>query len=221
MSRPRSDPATLNFDHLAYILSFMAPAGRPLRGGARNDALCAGQLPEQKVCKMQNQIEKQTIPTVPAIFVQGQGVRFPEVKRCGYCDRLVRWTLQEGRNVAVNCDVSRHQCLMDGTAKRKQPVRHARPSPDEVAAFLAGRSETQNQEQSELHMSESTRNAEFKRYQADMEAWSAQAEAIFELADAMLKMAKSNDALAESNRRLAKTYNRLARAMEREKRLHR
>gem|GEM_PF-6687400 len=73
-------------------------------------------------CKMQTRNEMQIIPNAKAVFVQGQGGRSAEVKRCGYCDRLVRWILQEGRNVAVNCDGSRHQCLTDGSARRKQPV---------------------------------------------------------------------------------------------------
>lgn len=155
---------------------------------------------------MQIQNERQTIPTAHAIFVQGQGGRFQEVKRCGYCDRLVRWSVLEGRNVAMNCDGSRHQCLTDGTAKRRQPVRHARPSPQEVAEFLVC-----EQPELEPSLGESTCDPGVKEMH-NAAACRAQTEAIFELADAMLKMAKSNIALAQSNRRLAKTYSRLARA---------
>lgn len=169
-------------------------------------------------CKMQNQIEKQTIPTAKAVFVQGQGGRSPEVKRCGYCDMLVRWILQEGRNVAVNCDGSRHQCLTDGTAKRMQPVRHARPSPDEAAEFLAAaQTETsQHQAMPRPSVSEHTRDLEIMTtYPANVAVSKAQTEAMTRLADAMIKVAQSNNALAESNRRLAKMYGRLAHAMER------
>jgi hypothetical protein len=158
-------------------------------------------------CKMQNQIEKQTIPTTPAVFVQGQGGRCQDVKRCGYCDRLVRWTSVEGRNVAVNCDGSRHQCLTDGTAKRKQPARHARPSPDEVAAFLAC------EQGHESSSTEPTRDFEVNE-KHNIAAQKAQTEAMYRFADAMLKVAKSNNALADSNRRLAKMYSRLAHAIE-------
>lgn len=164
---------------------------------------------------MQNQIEKQTIPTAQAVFVQGQGRRSPEVKRCGYCDRLVRWTSIEGRNMTVDSDGSRHQCLTDGTAKRRQPVKHARPSPEEVAGFLAC-------EQPELEPSpgESTCDPGVKEIH-NAAAYRVQTETMSPLAVVMLKVARSNNELAESNRRLAKTYSRLARAMEREKRLHR
>lgn len=166
---------------------------------------------------MQEQIEKQSVPAGQAIFLQG-GSPEANVKRCGYCDRMVLWTQVEGRNVAVNSDSSRHQCLTDGTAKRKEPVRHARPSSDEVAEFLAsGKGEAPHQhEQPENSVSERTRDAEIKAmHKANVAAWTAQTEAMTKLAEAMTKVAKSNNALAESNRRLAKTYSRLAHAMER------
>jgi type IV secretory pathway VirB10-like protein len=60
------------------------------------------------------------------------------VKRCGYCDKLVRWTTIEGKSTAVNKDNSRHQCLVDKTAKRHdKPIKHPRPTAAEVAEFLA------------------------------------------------------------------------------------
>lgn len=163
-------------------------------------------------CKMQTRNEMQIIPTAKAVFVQGQGGKSPEVKRCGYCDMLVRWTLQEGRNVAVNSDGSRHQCLTDGMAKRKQPVRHARPSPDEVAAFLAAvQTETQQQAPDEP-----TPDSDIKAiHKVNVAARETQIEAMSRLADAMLKVAQSNNVLADSNRRLAKAYSRLAHVMER------
>lgn len=167
--------------------------------------------------KMQEQIKKQSVPAGQAIFLQG-GSPEANVKRCGYCDRLVRWTSVEGRNVAVNSDGSRHQCLTDGTAKRKEPVRHARPSPDEVSGFLgSGKEEVPpQQEQPENSVLERTRDAEIKAmHKANVSAWKAQTEATTKLAEAMTKVAKSNNALVESNRRLAKTYGRLAHAMER------
>lgn len=179
----------------------------------------AGRCEADKVKqKMQTQIEKQTVPAAQAIFPQGQGGS-PEanVKRCGYCDRLVRWTLVEGRNVAVNHDGSRHQCLTDGTAKRREPARHAKPTPEEVAEFLApAQAQTSQQEQPEPGAPERTRDAEIKAmHKANVAAWKAQTEATTRLAEAMLKAAKSNNTLAESNRRLAKTYSRLAHALER------
>jgi len=164
---------------------------------------------------MQIQNERQIIPTAPAVFVQGQGGRSPEVKRCGYCDRLVRWTLKEGRNVAVNCDSSRHMCLTDGIAKRKQPVKRTRPLPEEVAEFLA-----REQARLEPRPPESTGDPEVTEMHNAAESGS-KTEAMSRLADAMLKMAKSNIALAESNRRLAKAYSRLAQVTERAERLHR
>ncbi|GEM_PF-3424197 len=156
---------------------------------------------------MQNQIEKQTIPTAKAVFLQGQGGRSPEVKRCGYCGRLVRWTLQEGRNVAVNSDGSRHRCLTDRTAKREQPAKHARPSQDEVATFLAC------EQEHESSSTEPTRDFEVNE-KHNIAANEAQTEAMSRLADAMLKVAKSNNTLADYNRRLAKMYSRLAHAIE-------
>lgn len=171
---------------------------------------------------MQSQIEKQTIPTAQAIFAQGLDGRSPEVKRCGYCDRLVRWTIVEGRNMAVNCAGSRHQCLTDGTAKRREPVKHARPSPIEVAGFLAsGQADTRKSQQkqgSPDHIHDPEIEAIPK---ANVAAWKEKTEAMSRLADAMLKVAQSNNALAESNRRLAKTYGLLARAMERAGQPHR
>lgn len=167
---------------------------------------------------MQNEIEKQAIPTAQAIFLQGQGGRFLEIKRCGYCDRLVRWTSVEGRNVAVKCDGSRHQCLTDGTAKRKQPLKHARPSPKEVAGFLvSAQTETsQHKAMPGSSMSEPTCDLEITAmHQANVAAWKAQTEAMIRLADAMIKVAQSNNGVADSNRRLAKMYGRLAHAMER------
>jgi hypothetical protein len=166
---------------------------------------------------MQTQTERQTIPTAPVIFVQGQGGRPQDVKRCGYCDRLVRWTSVEGRNVAVNCDGSRHQCLTDGTAKRREPVKHSKPSPDEVVGFLTPLQERTSQQLAQTEpSSERTRDSEIRAmHQANVAAWNAQTEAILRLAEALLKVAQSNNALAESNRHLAKTYSRLAHAMER------
>lgn len=58
------------------------------------------------------------------------------IKRCGYCDMLVRWTSADGRNVATNADGSRHQCRINGTAKRDVPVRHDRATAQEVIEFL-------------------------------------------------------------------------------------
>ena len=226
MSRLRSDPAAMKCSNLSYILSFMAPAGRPLRGGARNDVSKRRPTVRRKgECKMQTQTERQTIPTAQAVFVQGQGGRSPEVKRCGYCDRLVCWTLQEGRNVAVNCDGSRHQCITDRTAKRKQPARHPRPSPDEVAAFLkSGHAATYQEEQlqSEQSSTELSLDAKTKATNDDNNAaWNAQTEAMIYLADAMLKVVHSNNSLADSNRRLANACCGLARVMERAGRIHR
>ena len=119
--------------------------------------------------------------------------------------------------MAVNCDGSRHQCLTDGTAKRMEPAKHARPSPAEVAEFLTPMQERtpQQQAQPEPSSPERTRDSEIRAmHEANVTAWKAQTEAISKLAEAMLKVAKSNSALAESNRRLAKTYGRLARAMK-------
>lgn len=169
---------------------------------------------------MQNQIERQIIPNAQAIFPQGEGWRFPKanVKRCGYCDSLVRWTSVEGRNIAFNSDGSRHQCLTDGTAKRKQPVKHARPSPDETAEFLAAAQTgtSQHQAMTGPSMSEHTRDLEItEMHQASVAAWKAQTEAMTRLADAMIKVGQSNNAVANSNRRIAKMYGRLAHAMER------
>lgn len=166
---------------------------------------------------MQTQVEKQTSPASQAFFAQGQGGS-PEanVKRCGYCDRLVRWTSVEGKNVAVNCDGSRHQCLTQGTAKRREPVKHDKPSQAEVAEFLAGPPEQVPQQEVQAAGTERTRDSEIRAmHDANVAAWKAQTEAISKLADSMLRVAKSNNALAESNRRLAKSYGRLAHAMER------
>lgn len=165
---------------------------------------------------MQTQIEKQTSPASQAVFAQGQaGSPEANVKRCGYCDRLVRWTSVEGRNVAVNCDGSRHQCLTDGTAKRREPVKHDKPSQAEVAEFLAP-PEKGPQQEAQSASTERTRDSEIRAmHDANVAAWNAQTKAISKLADAMLSVAKSNNALAESNRRLAKTYSRLADAMDR------
>jgi type III secretion system FlhB-like substrate exporter len=61
------------------------------------------------------------------------------IKRCGYCDMLVRWTTSHedgGKNVALNSDGSLHQCLLNGTAKRRDPVKHGRPTAQEVISFL-------------------------------------------------------------------------------------
>ncbi|HXG06126.1 MAG TPA: hypothetical protein VNI77_02230 [Nitrososphaera sp.] len=46
---------------------------------------------------------------------------------------MVRWTdiSADGggsRNVALNSDGSRHQCLSNGTAKRSDPVEHGKPA---------------------------------------------------------------------------------------------
>jgi hypothetical protein len=165
---------------------------------------------------MQNQIEKQSNPAGQAIFLQG-GSPEANVKRCGYCDRLVLWTQVEGRNVALNRDGSRHQCITDGTAKRREPAKHSKPTPAEVAGFLApAQAQTYPHEQPEPSSAERTRDSEIKAmHKANVAAWKAQTEAIASLADAMQKVAHSNNALAESNRRLAKTYSRLAHAMER------
>jgi hypothetical protein len=174
-------------------------------------ANCQKEEGERK--RMQTQTERQTIPTAQAIFLQGQGGRSPDVKRCGYCDRLVRWTLVEGRNVAVNCNGLRHQCLTDGTAKRKQPVKHARPTPVEVDEFLTPVQPQTSQQQAQPEL---TRDTEIKAMHKDnVAAWKVQTEAISKLAEAMLKVAESNNALAQSNKRLAKTYSRLTRAIER------
>jgi len=180
---------------------------------------------------MQTQeVEKQSATSTSpaasqAVFAQGQGESSPEanVKRCGYCDRLVRWTLVEGRNVAVNCDGSRHQCLTDGTAKRRsEPVRHAKPSHDEVAEFLAPQPPPQQESPSQKAQPrdaaslERTRDSEIRAmHDANISTWKAQTEAMARLANAMVKVAQSNNALAESNNRLSKTYSRLAHAMER------
>lgn len=176
---------------------------------------------------MQTQIEKQSTSSSPAasqaVFAQGQGESAPEanVKRCGYCDRLVRWTLVDGRNVAVNCDGSRHQCLTDGTAKRRTgPIRHAKPSHDEVAEFLAlppqQESSSQKAQSGDAVSPERTRDSEIRAmHDANISTWKAQTEAMAKLAHAMVKVAQSNNALAESNNRLSKTYGRLAHAMER------
>jgi hypothetical protein len=177
---------------------------------------------------MQTQIEKQSMSSSPAasqaVFAQGQGESSPEanVKRCGYCDRLVRWTLVEGKNVAVNCDGSRHQCLTDGTAKRRsEPIRHAKPSHDEVAEFLALPSQQESSRQKaqsgeDIANPERTRDSEIRAmHDANISTWKAQTEAMVRLAHAMLKVAQSNNALAESNNRLSKTYSRFAHVMER------
>ncbi|MEP0824596.1 MAG: hypothetical protein HRF40_03850 [Nitrososphaera sp.] len=64
------------------------------------------------------------------------------IKRCGYCDMLVRWTTSHedggssSKNVALNSDGSLHQCLLNGTAKRRDPVKHGRPTAQEVISFL-------------------------------------------------------------------------------------
>lgn len=164
---------------------------------------------------MQDQIGKQSHPAGQAIFLQG-GSPEANVKRCGYCDRLVLWTSVEGRNVAVNSDGSRHQCLTDGTAKRKEPAKHARPTQEEVAGFLSSTHEEAPKHQEQPDAPERTKDAEIKAmHKANVAAWKAQTEAISRLAESMLKVAQSNNALAESNRRLAKTYSRLAHALER------
>ena len=127
--------------------------------------------------------------------------------------------------MAVNCDGSRHQCLTDGTAKRKQPAKHARPSQDEVAAFLAsghGATCQEEQLQPEQSSTELTLDATAKAMNDDnIAAWNAQTEAMSRLADAMLMVARSNNALAKSNHRLANAYCRLTRAMEGAGRLQR
>ena len=86
----------------------------------------------------ENKIEnKTTLGASPAQVPQENGI-----KRCGYCDMLVRWTTSHedggssSKNVAVNSDGSRHHCLSNGTAKRRDPVKHGRPTAQEVISFL-------------------------------------------------------------------------------------
>ncbi len=88
----------------------------------------------------ENKIEnKTTLGASPAQVPQYQ-YQYQEngIKRCGYCDMLVRWTSADGgkKNVATNADGSRHHCLANGTAKRKEPLKHDRPTAQEVISFL-------------------------------------------------------------------------------------
>jgi hypothetical protein len=118
--------------------------------------------------------------------------------------------------VAVNWDGSRHQCLTEGTAKRREPVKHDNPSQAEVAEFLTRPLEQCPQQEPHAASTERTRDSEIRAmHDVNVAAWQAQTKAISKLTDAMLSVAKSNNALAESNRRLAKTHSRLAHALER------
>jgi hypothetical protein len=59
---------------------------------------------------------------------------------------LVRWTSADGKNVALNGDDSRHQCRINGTAKRDIPVRHDRPAAAEVISFLKEKEKVRERE---------------------------------------------------------------------------